>query len=96
MSIWPWRELSRLRRELRAARRGCSAEAKRGNRLSGHIKKLERKIERHRAQEHHDQTYIEAMEARLAPEHIQAARAELRAHGPFDKRVPRPVPGEET
>jgi hypothetical protein len=79
MRIWPWNELARLRRELRAAKLSCSAEAKKVNRLAARITQLDRAIEKHRAQERHDQAYIDLLEPRLKAGFISEARATLAA-----------------
>lgn len=77
--VWPWSEFARLQQEIRGARLSGSAEAKRGNRLAARIAKLDQAITKHRAQERHDQAYIDALEARLESGSIQAARTEVSA-----------------
>lgn len=64
-------------RDLRGARLSCSAEAKKANRLAARIAKLDRALERHRAQARHDQSYIDALESRLEYASIEAARSEI-------------------
>lgn len=75
--VAPWAEIAYLRNELRGVRASCSAEAKRGNRLVMRIAKLDRALEKRRAQARHDQAYIDALEARLASTAITSARAEI-------------------
>lgn len=75
---WPWSEFRRLRTDLRGTRLSCSANAKKVNRLSARIVKLDTAIRKHREQERHDQDYIDALEKRLENASIQAARQEIR------------------
>jgi len=77
MRVWPWSELNRLRRELRATKHSCSAEAKKANRIAAHVKRLDAAITRHKQQERRDQAYIDALESRLKTAEIKAARAEI-------------------
>ncbi|MCR4338811.1 MAG: hypothetical protein NUW01_02875 [Gemmatimonadaceae bacterium] len=68
-----------LQRELHGAKTSCSAEAKRNNRLATRNAVLERALEKRRAQERHDQAYIDALEVRLPLVAVKAARAEISA-----------------
>lgn len=75
MNVWPWSQLALLRRDLHAARGSCSANAKRCNRLSARIIILDQACKKHRAQERHDQAYIDALEELVSPAVLAAARA---------------------
>jgi hypothetical protein len=77
--IWPWSALRALRRDVRAARLSCSAEAKRANRLAARIRLLDARVARLRGQVARDQAYIDVLESRLGPDEIEQARVEIRS-----------------
>lgn len=80
--VWPWSEIERLRVEVRAVKLSCSAEAKKGNRLTERILILDQSCSNHRAQARRDQAYIDRLEANVMPADLSRIRAEMkeRAH----------------
>lgn len=77
MKLWPWSELAVLRREVRAARNSCSANAKRGNRLAARILMLDKAAQKHHAQAKHDQEYIDALEALVSKKAVARIREQM-------------------
>ena len=76
MRIWPWSAIRALRRDVRATRLSDSANAQRANRYLARIHLLENACAKHKAQERHDQAYIDALETLLTPKQIGDIRQE--------------------
>lgn len=67
-----------LRAEVRALKLALSSSDKKQNRLSDRVKVLEERCVKHHAQQRHDQTYIDKLEAQLTDAQIKSIRDEMR------------------
>lgn len=93
LRLWPWSELSYLRRELRAVRLSDSASKKKVNRLTARIRVLDGACSKHHRQAAHDQAYIDLLEAALPPLKVVALRERLRRVAVSGVPEGEPTPG---